>query len=215
MREVTYQRLSCSACCAWSPTLTSMPAARSRSKPLPRTRGSGSSIAATTRVTPAAMSASVQGGVRPWWLHGSRLTYSVAPRAPGPACARAAASACGWPAPRCHPSPTTCPFWTSTAPTSGLGAVCPAARAASRRTRPITRDHPPLAATPRGWTVPTARAGMHAPCARHPSHIRTIPSAPDSHRCPAFGPLALARGARPRGCIEGIAWHHRRSGFRW
>ena len=31
-------------------------------------------MAATTRLTPAATSASAQGGVRPWWLQGSRVT---------------------------------------------------------------------------------------------------------------------------------------------
>ena len=36
--------------------------------------GFGSCIAATTRLTPAAISASQHGGVRPWWLQGSRVT---------------------------------------------------------------------------------------------------------------------------------------------
>src|SRR5215213_9036064 len=34
----------------------------------------------TTREMPARSTASVQGGVRPWWLHGSIVTYMVAPR---------------------------------------------------------------------------------------------------------------------------------------
>jgi len=38
------------------------------------TRGSGSCMAATTRVTPAAMIASVQGGALPQWQHGSSVT---------------------------------------------------------------------------------------------------------------------------------------------
>ena len=46
---------------------------------------------------PAAMSASVQGGVLPWWAHGSRFTTRVAPRARAPAAASAATSACGPP----------------------------------------------------------------------------------------------------------------------
>ena len=37
-------------------------------------RRPGSSSAITTRATPASMSASVHGGVLPWWLHGSRVT---------------------------------------------------------------------------------------------------------------------------------------------
>ena len=42
-------------------------------EPAPFTRGSGSSAATTTRATPAAISASVQGGVRPVWAQGSRV----------------------------------------------------------------------------------------------------------------------------------------------
>jgi len=41
------------------------PAARSAAMPCPATCGFGSSMAATTRFTPAAISASAQGGVRP------------------------------------------------------------------------------------------------------------------------------------------------------
>ena len=47
------------------PDSTATPAASSRANPLPATKGFGSTIAATTRVTPAASRASVQGGVRP------------------------------------------------------------------------------------------------------------------------------------------------------
>ena len=43
-------------------------------EPAPATSGFGSSIAATTRPTPAAISASAHGGVRPKWLHGSSVT---------------------------------------------------------------------------------------------------------------------------------------------
>ena len=42
--------------------------------PEPWTRGSGSSSADTTRAMPAATMASAQGGVWPWWLHGSKVT---------------------------------------------------------------------------------------------------------------------------------------------
>jgi hypothetical protein len=41
---------------------------------LPATSGLGSAMAATTRATPARMSASAQGGVRPKWLQGSSVT---------------------------------------------------------------------------------------------------------------------------------------------
>jgi len=56
--------LSSRAASSSSPISTSMPAARRRSAPW-RAAGSGSAIAATTRAMPAAMMASVQGGVRP------------------------------------------------------------------------------------------------------------------------------------------------------
>ena len=55
-------------------TSTSMPASRKLRKPSPATSGLGSSMGATTRATPACISASAQGGVRPWCEHGSRLT---------------------------------------------------------------------------------------------------------------------------------------------
>ena len=48
--------------------------------PGPATSGSGSSMATTTRPTPASMRASAHGGVRPWCEHGSRVTQAVAPR---------------------------------------------------------------------------------------------------------------------------------------
>ena len=48
-----------------TPQTTSIPAAFSFSKPRPDTKGFGSCIAATTRVTPALISASQQGGVLP------------------------------------------------------------------------------------------------------------------------------------------------------
>ena len=48
-----------------TPLCTAMPACIRRSRPLPDTSGLGSCMAATTRATPAATSASAQGGVRP------------------------------------------------------------------------------------------------------------------------------------------------------
>ena len=68
----------------------------------------GIGLATTTRRTPARITASVQGGVLPWWQHGSSVTYSVAPAACSPAARRASISACGPPNRACHPSPTTC-----------------------------------------------------------------------------------------------------------
>ena len=51
-----------------------MPASVQHAPALPATSGLGSRIAATTRATPASISASAQGGVRPWWLQGSSVT---------------------------------------------------------------------------------------------------------------------------------------------
>ena len=42
-------------------------------------------MATTTRRTPDAATSGAQGGVRPWCAQGSRVTYSVAPRAAAPA----------------------------------------------------------------------------------------------------------------------------------
>lgn len=53
---------------------TAMPAARSAAAPPPETFGFGSREPMTTRATFAAMRASVQGGVRPWWQQGSSVT---------------------------------------------------------------------------------------------------------------------------------------------
>jgi len=52
----------------------STPAARRRSNPWPETSGLGSAMAATTFWMPAAINASQQGPVRPWWAHGSSET---------------------------------------------------------------------------------------------------------------------------------------------
>ena len=45
--------------------------------------GRGRSTPTTTRPTPAAIRASAHGPVRPWWLHGSRVTATVAPAVVG------------------------------------------------------------------------------------------------------------------------------------
>jgi hypothetical protein len=73
MRE-TKPMLSSLASASSSPLATAMPAAARRARPCPATRGFGSGIATTTRATPAAISASAQGGVRPKWLQGSSVT---------------------------------------------------------------------------------------------------------------------------------------------
>ena len=62
-----------------------------------RRAGRGPRSPTTTRRIPAAMIASVHGGVRPWWLHGSSVVTSVAPAAASPARRSASRSACGPP----------------------------------------------------------------------------------------------------------------------
>jgi hypothetical protein len=72
--RLTKPRLISAASPASRPCAVLMPAASSRARPEPSTRGFGSRIATTTRRTPAAISASAHGGVRPWCEHGSRVT---------------------------------------------------------------------------------------------------------------------------------------------
>src|SRR5439155_604228 len=84
------------AASASRPIDTITPLARRTAAP-PCACGSGSEIAATTRATPAARIAAVQGSVLPRCAHGSRFTTSVAPRARSPAARRATTSACGPP----------------------------------------------------------------------------------------------------------------------
>ena len=57
-----------------SPMATAIPASASARQPLPWTAGLGSVMARITRAIPAPTSDSVQGGVRPWWQQGSKVT---------------------------------------------------------------------------------------------------------------------------------------------
>ena len=113
-----------------SATTTSMPASVRMRTPWPRVRSNGSRVPTTTREIPAAMTASVQGPVRPVCEQGSSVHTSVAPLVASPAAAIAWGSACGVPGPVCQPSPTTTPSRAMTAPTAGLGLTCPRARSA-------------------------------------------------------------------------------------
>ena len=66
-----------------------------------RPRSGWGRAARTRRARPRPRPApAAHGPVRPVWLQGSSVTTAVAPRASAPASARAAASACGLPAPR-------------------------------------------------------------------------------------------------------------------
>src|SRR5581483_5676629 len=116
-----------------APTSTATPARRSRAAPPPRTCGLGSRTPITTRSTPARTSASAHGPVRPTWLHGSSVTYTVAPRALPSSLASASASACAPPGGWVKPVASTFPARTITAPTGGLGRVRPRARSARRK----------------------------------------------------------------------------------
>jgi hypothetical protein len=101
-RNASFRR---SAASAKAPTSTSMPCSRSRRAPRRAVRGSGSSSEQATRRTPAAMRASVQGGVRP----GSRTAEVDENVAPGPlSAAERPLPAWGHP-PVMIPSPTTQP----------------------------------------------------------------------------------------------------------
>ncbi len=95
---------------------------------------------------PEAMMASVQGGVRPWWAHGSRVTYSVPDRGPrARRRARAATSAWGPPG----------------------GAVAPANHVAgAARRRPAPPPPPPT-----GW-APCGPGPARPPRRRGPSTRR-------------------------------------------
>src|SRR5579864_4236218 len=130
-------QLSSAASPASRPASTRTCASRSRAAPRPSTCGLGSAIAYTTRATRAPISASTHGGVRPWWLHGSSVTYTVAPAARPPAARSAATSACASPARSCQPSPTIRSPCAITQPTRGFGSVLSSPRAASSRARAI------------------------------------------------------------------------------
>ena len=63
--DVTNGSFSDAAWASQTPALVSTPCVRRYSRPLPDTAGFGSTMAATTRVTPASATATAQGPVRP------------------------------------------------------------------------------------------------------------------------------------------------------
>jgi hypothetical protein len=138
----------CAAASASSrPDATAIPPWRSTSRP-PRARASGSRMAQTTRATPAAAIASVHGGVLPWWVQGSRLTISVAPRAAAPAAASAAISACGPPNSRAIPHPPAVAQHDGAH--KGFGATRPQPRHASSTARRIASRSAAVNVVPSG-----------------------------------------------------------------
>src|SRR5258706_3825637 len=132
---------------ASNPDSTCTPARCSTRNPRPLCFGFGRRAARTTRCTPAAMMASVQGGVLPQVQHVSSVTYSVAFRRVA-LCrdgsrfqsSSAVISACAVPARLCQPSPMMRPPRTSTAPTAGFGLVLPTPRRASANARRMKRS---------------------------------------------------------------------------
>ena len=187
------------AASAPTPTSTSMPAARSRAKPAPATCGSGSSSATTTRATPASISASAHGGVRPWWAHGSSVTYAVAPRARSPASRSAATSACA-PAGRLgraladdlavadeHAADPRVRRGAAAGGGAGEPAPAPSPR---RRARSLTRVRPAGRGDDDAARPRTPRERARPPrTASTPSPIRTL----------TVGP-GISPGRRPAGC---------------
>jgi len=129
--------LSSVASFCMSPASTVIPARRSASAPCPLTRGLGSWTANTTRAMRASIKALAQGGVRPWWLQGSSVTYAVAPATGSLAERSAMISAWGSPARSCQPSPMMRSPLASTHPTRGLGWVVSSPRSARAKARVI------------------------------------------------------------------------------
>ena len=109
-----------------SATTTSTPSSRRIPRPRPEAFSVGSSEATTTRAIPASRIASVHGGVRPWWQHGSSETYMRRAARVGPGGARSPRPRrAARRARRGSPPPAPAPSLTMTAPTSGFGLVRP------------------------------------------------------------------------------------------
>ena len=159
-----------------------------------------------TSATPASRSAWTHGPVRPWWLHGSRVTRTLAPRAEVPVAARfASASTSAWavPAPRWWPSARMSPSGERmTQPTRGLGPGGASGEAAARRARCIaavcTVVNEVIRSSPSGALgrdtamidrrVHGSGRGMVCPvCASHP----------DSHRRSRSSTWSAGRWMRP------------------
>ena len=164
------------------------PPRRARCPRRPAATGFGSGWANTTRRTPAAMSLSEQGPVRPVWLHGSSVTTAVVPRGgcrrPGPG-HRPRRAACpprgGSPLRRRVPSSSI-----RTQPTRGLGPK----RHAGRRRELERAQHRCLLGRRRDHRAPHVRSRTPGPTARRSrpgespgrSTSPACASLPDFHR---------------------------------
>jgi hypothetical protein len=176
---------------------TSRPRAASTCAP-PLATGLGSAWPITTRATPAATSASVHGGVRPWWAQGSSVTTAVAPRAEGPAARSATTSACAPPAGSVAPAPTTSPSRSSTHPTAGLGEVVARTCSASAVARTsAARSHGDAKVTAIRRSVGPASQSTHrTDGTRRDRRDPTGPTGPDRTRPDPTGPDRTRRADR-------------------
>ena len=201
---------------AKTPTNTFTPAARKISTPRPLTFGLGSKTPTTTVPTPFSKIKFAQGGVFPKCAQGSNDTYKIqsekssfCPPASNPS--NNIRSACAPPKTECHPSATTNPSLTKTAPTIGFGLTFPQPRSAKAKHRRIqnscsktdklpslitnhptindqTTSSPPTHTSSRNHT-PSRRpqpAQSHSPCAPPPSPAKestqyTDPSTPENN----------------------------------
>ena len=167
-----------------------------RRGPPPRFRGSGRRRRTRHGRTPASISACAHGPVRPVWLHGSRVTTTVPPRARSPASARARTSACVAAGPLV---PALADDGTGRVEDDGAddgvgSGGSPSPRAASRRrgASPRSRSGWPRALPARsrarsGVRRRVADGGRRAPrrttsVATQPDDTRRAASHPDFHR---------------------------------
>ena len=194
-RRCRKARLRLRASASHTPWITAMPAACSWAMPPPATWGLGSAMAITTCWRPAAITASLQGGVRPWWQQGSSVTTKVPPRARSPAWRRAPTSAWGPPAWPWKPSPTSWPPASSTtAPTMGLGLVRPLPRAANCRARRIQGRQSWCAGVGSISQLPWAGCAIRPPQTAARAIPQTPPAGPGAGGGSARDPRAGGRG---------------------
>ena len=148
----------------------------------------------TTRATPASISASAQGGVRPWWEQGSSVVTTVAPPGLVPAAARATTSRGDHRAARSLPRTR----WPSAGhrarsrPTGWATCWCDTGRESDRPVHGLDVVHP---LAPLGAWIARRQAG--APRSHPDSHRRTCgtPSASGFHRV----------GPTPKGRVRGLS----------
>ena len=183
--------------------------------PRPATCGSGSSRRRRPGRPRPPRSASAQGGVRPWWAHGSSVTYAVAPRARSPAAASAtdlgvrparrlrgaladdgavADQDAAHPGVRGRTAPAA--LAERDRPSHQLGARLTVARGTRRRPSASLRLAAPGPAVP-------ARAARGERCRRARGVRPSALSHPDSHRRPRLPAQAVRTGSTTRPAAVG------------